>query len=179
MQGTVLSVNSDDAHRFSKIARQSIRLVEGYGIEGDAHAGRFVQHRYQAKKMPHTPNQRQVHLIQSELFEEMRAFGFVLAPGDLGENITTIGIDLLNLPLGARLHLGESAVVELTGLRMPCGLIDKFKKGLKRPMIVRTARGVTFRAGVLGIVTASGNLRPGDLVRAVLPQTRHALPAIE
>jgi MOSC domain-containing protein YiiM len=178
MQGTVVSVNSDDAHRFSKIARQSVRLVEGHGIEGDAHAGRFVQHRYQAKKAPLTPNRRQVHLIQSELFEEMRDLGFVIAPGDLGENITTVGIDLLALPLGAQLHLGESAVVELTGLRTPCALIDKFKTRLKRAMIVRTPRGVTFRAGVLGVVTSSGDLRPGDLVRAELPAIRHALPAI-
>ena len=178
MQGTVVSVNSDDAHRFSKIARQSIRLVEGHGIEGDTHAGRFVQHRHQAKKTPLTPNRRQVHLIQSELFEQMRGFGFLIKPGDLGENVTTVGIDLLALPLGVQLHLGESAVVELTGLRTPCGLIDKFKKGLKRSMIVRMPHGVTFRAGVLGIVTSSGDLRPGDLVRAELPPIRHALPAI-
>jgi len=173
-----VSVNSDDAYRFSKIARQSVRLVEGHGIEGDAHAGRFVKHRYQAKKEPLTPNRRQVHLIQSELFEEMRGFGFIIEPGDLGENVTTVGIDLLALPLGAQLHLGESAVVELTGLRMPCGLIDKFQTGLKRSMIVRTPRGVTFRAGVLGIVTSSGDVRPGDLVRAELPASRRALPAI-
>jgi MOSC domain-containing protein YiiM len=178
MHGTVLSVSSDDAHRFSKIVSQSVRLIEGYGVGGDAHAGRFVQHRYEAKKAPLTPNRRQVHIIQSELFEEMRGLGFVIAPGDLGENITTAGIDLLALPLGAKLHLGESAVVELTGLRTPCGLIDKFRRGLKRSMIVRTPRGVTFRAGVLGIVTSSGDVRPGDLVRAELPASRHALPAL-
>jgi MOSC domain-containing protein YiiM len=178
MQGTVLSVNSDDAHRFNKTARHAVRLVEGHGIEGDAHAGRFVQHRYQANKAPFTPNRRQVHLIQSELFEEMRGLGFVIGPGDLGENITTVGIDLLTLPLAAQLHLGESAIVELTGLRTPCGLIDKFKTGLKRSMLVRTPRGVTFRAGVLGIVTASGDLRAGDLVRAEFPASRQALPAI-
>src|SRR6202453_1401201 len=166
MQGTVLSVSSDDAHRFSKIVRQGVRLIEGYAVEGDAHAGRFVKHRYEAKKAPLMPNRRQVHMIQSELFEELRGFGFVIAPGDLGENITTVGIDLLALPLGAQLPLGESAVVDLTGLRTPCALIDKFKSRLKRAMIVRTSRGVTFRAGVLGIVTSSGDLRPGDLVRA-------------
>jgi MOSC domain-containing protein YiiM len=178
MQGTVVSVSSDDAHRFSKIVSQSVRLIEGYGVGGDAHAGRFVQHRYEAKKAPLTPNRRQVHIIQSELFEEMRGLGFVIAPGDLGENITTAGIDLLALPLGAKLHLGESAVVELTGLRTPCGLIDKFKKGLKRSMIVRMPSAVTFRAGVLAIVTSSGDLRPGDLVRAELPTSKRALPAI-
>jgi MOSC domain-containing protein YiiM len=141
MLGTVVSVNSDDAHRFGKIARQSVRLIEGHGIEGDVHAGHFVQHRYQAKKAPFTPNFRQVHLLQSELFEEMRGFGFVIEPGDLGENITTVGVDLLELPLGAQLHLGESAVVQLTGLRTPCALIDKFKTGLKRSMIADAAWG--------------------------------------
>jgi MOSC domain-containing protein YiiM len=178
MHSTVVSVNSDDGHRFSKIARQSIRLVEGHGIEGDTHAGRFVQHRYQATKTPLMPNRRQVHLIQSELFEEMGELGFVVTPGDLGENITTVGIDLLTLPLGAQLHLGESAVVELTGLRTPCGLIDKFRRGLKRSMIVKSSEGITFRAGVLGIVISGGNLRPGDPVRVELPLDRQALPAI-
>jgi MOSC domain-containing protein YiiM len=178
MRGAILSVNSESAHRFSKIARQSVRLVEGYGIEGDTHAGRFVQHRYQASKTPQMLNRRQVHLIQSELFEEMRGLGFAIAPGDLGENITTIGIDLLTLPLGTQLLLGESAVVELTGLRTPCGLIDKFQKGLKRSMIVKTPRGVAFKAGVLGIVTSSGDLRPGDQLSVKLPASRKALPAI-
>src|SRR3954466_10178626 len=116
MQGTVVSVNSDSKHRFSKPHTSSIRLVKDHGIEGDAHAGRFIQHRYQAKQMPRLPNNRQVHLIHSELFEEVKLLGFDVKPGDLGENITTRGIDLLSLPLGTFLHLGHSAIVELTGL---------------------------------------------------------------
>ena len=115
-------------------------------------------------------------LIQSELFRDLQAIGFNVGPGQLGENITTKGINLLLLPLGARLHLGASAVVELTGLRTPCGYIDKFKKGLKRAMIVRMQTGFTFRAGVLGVVRASGDVAPGDIIRTeVIPGLKQSL----
>lgn len=178
MQGIVVSVHCDPAHRFSKLPRLSIRLIEGHGIEGDAHAGAFIQHRYQARLLPEMPNNRQVHLIQSQLFDEMRRCGFEVRPGDLGENITTRGIDLPKLPLGTRLHLGRSAVVELTGLRTPCSLIDRFQKGLKRAMIVRAGHFVTFRSGVLGIVRAGGHLAPNDPIAVEFPAGRIALPAI-
>ena len=178
MHGTVISVNCDSVHQFSKPPRLSIRLIEGYGVDGDAHAGRFIKHRSQAEQMTEMPNNRQVHLIQSELFYEMKELGFDVKPGDLGENITTYDINLLALPLGTLLHLGDSAVVELTGLRTPCGHIDRFRKGLKRAMIVKTPGGVTFRAGVLGVVRSSGDLSPNDPVRAELPANRAALPAI-
>lgn len=174
----VVAVNCDSSHRFSKPKRSSIRLIDGYGIEGDAHAGRFIKHRYQAKQLPEMPNNRQVHLIQSELFRDIKELGFDVNPGDLGENITTRDIDLLTLPLGTLLHLGRSAVVELTGLRTPCGYIDRFHKGLKRAMIVRTPGGVTFRAGVLGVVRSSGDLAPDDPISAELPLDGTALPAI-
>ncbi len=128
--GSVVAVSCDSAHRFSKPVRDNIRLIADFGVEGDAHAGATIQHRYLAKRK--MPNDRQVHLIPSELFGELAAAGFTIAPGELGENITTRGIDLAALPLRTRLHLGVGAVVELTGLRTPCGLIDKFRKGLKR-----------------------------------------------
>jgi len=178
MSGTVISVHCDNAHRFSKPSKPCVRLIEGHGIEGDAHAGRFINHRSQAKKMPEMPNNRQVHLIQAELFDEVKELGFELRPGELGENITTHGIDLLRLPLGTLLYLGRSAVVELTGLRTPCGYIDKFRKGLKRAMIVKTPDGVTFRAGVLGIVRSGGDVGPQDQIEAQLPTIWSSLPAI-
>jgi MOSC domain-containing protein YiiM len=128
--------------------------------------------------MPQMPNNRQVHLIQSELFDEVKALGFVVGPGDLGENITTRGLDLTGLPLGTLLHLGDTAVVELTGLRTPCGYIDKFQKGLKRAVIVRTPGGVTFRAGVLGIVNSGGDVAANDTISVEMPMQRTALPAI-
>jgi MOSC domain-containing protein YiiM len=175
MDGTVVAVSCDIAHRFSKPVRTSVKLIEDHGIEGDAHAGRLVKHRYLAKKR--LPNNRQIHLIQSELFLDLEALGFGVKPGELGENITTSGIDLLTLPLGTRLHLGRDAVVELTGLRTPCVLIDRFQKGLKRAMILRTNSGPTFRAGVLGVVRAGGNVASGDPIKTILPPTpRQSLP---
>ncbi len=177
--GEVVAVSSDQSHRFSKPNRLNIRLIEGHGIDGDVHAGPVIQHRYLAKQAAEAPNSRQVHLLQAELFHELRMLGFDVSPAQLGENITTKGIDLLRLPLGAILHLGNSAVVELTGLRTPCGYIDKFRKGLKRAMIVPGPNGVTFRAGVLGVVRASGDLSPGDIISAKVPLgLAQRLPAI-
>src|SRR6187431_3064917 len=123
LAGCVAAVSADRAHRFAKPVRAAIRLIKDHGIEDDAHAGPLVAHRYLARKTPALPNRRQVHLIQSELFADLLQQGFAVNPGELGENITTTGIDLLNLPLGSLLHLGEGALVELTGLRTPCGQI--------------------------------------------------------
>jgi MOSC domain-containing protein YiiM len=167
--GTVIAVSCDIRHRFSKIPILSAKLDKDHGIKGDAHAGRFIKHRYLAKRAPKLPNNRQVHLIQSELFGDLKLLGFEVRPGELGENITTRGINLLALPLGSLLYLGKSAVVELTGLRTPCGYIDRFQKGLKRAMIVRSHAGVGFRSGVLGIVRESGELTCGDSINAERP----------
>ena len=127
---TVVAVSIRAGHHFSKTPSPSIRLLRGLGVAGDAHMGETVKHRSRVAKDPTQPNLRQVHLIHAELFEEMRAKGFAVAPGDLGENITTSGIDLLALPTGTRLHFGESAVVEITGLRNPCIQIDHLQNGL-------------------------------------------------
>lgn len=177
-KGTVIAVSCDGTHRFSKPNRASIRLIEGHGIEGDAHAGRFIQHRYQARQTPELANARQVHLMHAELFDELECLGFKVGPGELGENITTRGIELLTLPLGTRLRFGGTAVVELTGLRIPCGAIDRFQKGLKRAMIVRTGREPTFRAGVMAIARASGDIAVDDPIVVELPDQRRPLPAL-
>ena len=178
-RGRIVAVSCDDAHQFSKPVRAHIRLIADHGIEGDAHAGRFIQHRYLARQGPALPNNRQVHLIQAELFDELKDIGFEVKPGELGENITTSGVDLLTLPLRTRLRLGDEAVVELTGLRTPCGYIDRFQKGLKRAMIVRTSAGPTFRAGVLGVVKATGDVSADDRVEVELPsEPWERLPAI-
>jgi MOSC domain-containing protein YiiM len=147
-------------------------------VEGDAHAGPFIRHRYLANKSPAAPNNRQVHLIASELFTELASSGFHIAPGDLGENVTTKGLDLTNFPLGTRLRIGNSAIVELTGLRTPCVLIDRFQKGLKRAVIVKHQHP-RFRCGVLGVVRATGKIAPGDAVNVELPSTgRQILPEL-
>jgi MOSC domain-containing protein YiiM len=131
IEGTVVAVSADRRHNFSKHLRREIMLVEDHGVEGDAHAGPYVRHRYLARRHPRLPNLRQVHLIPRELFEFFEVAGYDVSPGALGENITTVGLDLERLPLGTLVRLGQTAVVELTGLRTRCVLIDRFRTGLK------------------------------------------------
>jgi MOSC domain-containing protein YiiM len=170
-QPTVLAVHRSHDHSFSKFAEDAIALVEGLGVQGDAHAGEKVQHRSRVAKDPNQPNLRQVHLIHAELFDELMERDHPVFPGDMGENITTRGIDLLALPTGARLHIGDGgAVVEVTGLRNPCSQIDRFQKGLMRAVLDKDAQGNLVRkAGVMGVVVASGEVRAGDAIRVALP----------
>ena len=133
----IVAVASDDAHRFSKVLREEIVLVEGWGVEGDAHAGTTVKHRSRVARDPDEPNLRQVHLLHAELFDEVADDGYVVVPGAMGENVTTLGVDLLALPAGALLELGEDAVVEITGLRTPCFQINRFREGLLKAVLGR------------------------------------------
>lgn len=170
----VLSVGADAEHRFSKLPRPSIRLIEGLGVDGDAHCGPTVQHRSRMARDPSQPNLRQVHLLQSELFAEVATRGHRLAPGDLGENVSTTGVDLLGLPVGTVLRLGEAAEVRLTGLRNPCWQIDRFSDGLLALMVPRDAEGRVLRkAGVMAVVVRSGRVQSGDPIRVVLPPDPH------
>ena len=163
----VISVSRDDEHRFTKPRRESITLVVGLGVEGDAHFGATVQHLSRVRRDPTQPNLRQVHLIHSELFDEVTAD---IAPGQLGENVTTEGVDLLELPRGARLRLGPEAVVELTGLRNPCLQIDGFEPGLLKQVVGTDAEGRTIRkAGVMAVVIAGGVVKPGDAIAVDIP----------
>ncbi|MET8679512.1 MOSC domain-containing protein [Streptomyces sp. NPDC004647] len=174
MGGTVTAVSRSAEHTFSKAVRGSIRLLAGLGVEGDAHQGVTVQHRSRVAQDPTQPNLRQVHLIHEELFAEVGAAGFEIAPGRLGENVTTAGIDLLRLPVGTLLRLGDAAVVEVTGLRNPCLQIDGFQDGLLKQVVGRDPDGRTVRkAGIMGIVVASGEVRPGDPVGVELPAGPH------
>lgn len=163
----VVSVSRDDEHRFSKPRRESITLVAGLGVEGDAHFGATVQHLSRVRRDPTQPNLRQVHLIHRELFDEVTAD---IAPGELGENVTTEGVDLLGLPRGTRLRLGDEAVVEVTGLRNPCVQIDRFEPGLLKEVVGTDAEGLTVRkTGVMAVVLCGGVVRPGDLIEVELP----------
>jgi MOSC domain-containing protein YiiM len=172
--GNVVAVSLRAGHHFSKTPSLSIRLLKNLGVAGDAHMGETVKHRSRVRKDPTQPNLRQVHLIHAELFEELRAKGFSVRPGDLGENLTTSGLDLLALPTGTRLHLGRSAVVEITGLRNPCVQIDGFQQGLMAATLDKDAGGNLIRkAGIMGIVVADGDVRPGDAVRVELPPEPH------
>nr|WP_240897002.1 MOSC domain-containing protein [Kineococcus vitellinus] len=145
-------------------------MLAGLGVEGDAHAGSTVQHRSRVAADPTQPNLRQVHLIHGELHEELRRQGFEVGPGQLGENITTEGLDLLGLPRGTRLHLGEHAVLEVTGLRNPCAQINAFQPGLLKALTPRDAEGgVVRKAGVMSIVVRSGPVRAGDRIGVEVP----------
>jgi MOSC domain-containing protein YiiM len=168
--GSVVAVNLRSGHHFSKSPSPHIRLLRGLGVAGDAHMGETVKHRSRVRKDPTQPNLRQVHLMHAELFDELRTKGFTVRPGELGENITTLGVDLLALPTGTRLHLGANAVVEITGLRNPCIQIDDFQKDLMAATLDRDADGNLVRkAGVMGIVIAEGDVRPGDAIRVETP----------
>ena len=171
---TVISVSRSSRHGPHKGPEESVQLVAGHGVEGDAHAGTKIRHRSRRRVDPDEPNLRQVHLIHSELHEELRRRGFDVGPGEMGENVTTGGVDLLGLPVGARLLLGEEAVVEVTGLRTPCKQLEKVEPGLMKATLDRAPDGSLVRkAGVMGVVAAGGPVRAGDPIRVELPPEPH------
>ena len=170
----VVAVSRDDTHRFSKHREQSVTLITGIGVDGDAHAGTTVQHLSRVRRDPTTPNLRQVHLIHSELFERVAEHGHEVAAGQLGENVTTAGIDILGLPRGTRLTLGEDAVVEVTGLRNPCTQINGLSAGLMKELVHVDDAGETVRlAGIMSVVLRGGVVRAGDRIRVALPDGPH------
>ena len=165
----VLAVHRSPTHSFSKSPTLSIRLIAGLGVEGDAHAGETVKHRSRVARDPTQPNLRQVHLIHAELHDELNAAGFNIKPGDMGENITTRGLDLLALPTSTRLTIG-TAVIEVTGLRNPCVQLDRFQAGLMQATLDRDAEGNLVRkAGVMGVVLFGGDVQAGDRIRVQAP----------
>jgi len=174
MNGTAEAVHASRAHTMRKSSQDEIRLLAGLGVERDAHLGVTVQHRSRVARDPTQPNLRQVHLIAAELHDELRARGLAVAPGEMGENITTRGIDLLGLPTGAQLSLGEAAVIEVTGLRNPCAQLDGIQPGLLAAVLERDADGALVRrAGIMGVVLASGVLHRGDPITVQLPPPPH------
>jgi hypothetical protein len=173
---SVLAVHASPTHSFVKPARLSITLLPGLGVQGDAHCGEKIRHRSRVARDPSQPNLRQVHLLQGELLGELASKGFSVAPGQIGENITTAGIDLLRLPRGTRLHVGRDAVVELTGLRNPCAQLDRFRSGLMAAVLDRDAEGRLLRkAGVMGVVMSGGIVYPDDGIGVVLPDLPHRM----
>ena len=170
----IVAVCTSSSHSFSKGRRDSIRLLAGLGVEGDAHLGVTVKHRSRVAVDPTQPNLRQVHLVHAELLAELRSGGFDVEPGSIGENVTTEGIDLLGLPKGTRLRLGTEAVIEVTGLRNPCVQLDRYQKGLTAAVLDRDAEGNLVRkAGIMAIVIAGGDVRPGDPIGIELPPQPH------
>jgi MOSC domain-containing protein YiiM len=171
----VVAVSRSGSHTMSKPRVERLRVLEGLGVEGDAHAGVTVKHRSRVARDPTQPNLRQVHLMHAELFDELRAKGFDVTPGMMGENVTTRGVDLLDLPHGTRLRLGESVVVEITGLRNPCTQLDGLQQGLMEAVLERDpVRGLIRKAGVMGIVIAGGEISAGDKIQIEEPPPPHA-----
>jgi MOSC domain-containing protein YiiM len=174
MGARVTAVSRSATHTMSKPSEGSLRLLAGLGVEGDAHLGETVKHRSRVRRDPTQPNLRQVHLIHAELHDELRAAGFEIEPGQLGENVTTRGLDVLALPAGTQLHLGDAAVVEITGLRNPCAQLDGIAQGLMEATLDRDDQGNLVRkAGVMSIVLAAGDVRPGDPILIELPAEPH------
>lgn len=174
MTPTVTAVSLSSNHSFSKASVGQVQLRAGLGVEGDAHLGVTVKHRSRVAQDPTQPNLRQVHFIHQELFDELAVKGFKVGPGEMGENITTGGIDLLGLPRDTQLILGDEAIVQITGLRNPCKQLDAFQEGLMRAVLGRDENGDLIRkAGVMAIVVTSGEVRPGDLISVMLPPEPH------
>jgi MOSC domain-containing protein YiiM len=174
--GVVLATSARGTHRVTKDMRDSIRLIVGQGVEGDAHCGETVKHRSRVAKDPTQPNLRQVHLIHAELFDMLAAKGFAVGPAMMGENITTRGIDLLGLSSGTQLRFGKDAVIKITGLRNPCHQLNGLLPGLMDGLIARANDGSLIRlAGVMGIVIRGGIIRAGDLIQ-IIDQPRPHIP---
>lgn len=174
MIGQVMAVSKSATHTMRKYQEPSIRLLAGLGVEGDAHLGATVKHRSRVAQDPTQPNLRQVHLIHSELHDALNTSGFHIEPGQMGENITTFGIDLLGLPRNTQLWIGESAIVEVTGLRNPCHQLNGIQEGLLQAVLGRDEHNNLIRkAGIMGIVLQEGIVKPGDIIRIQLPLPPH------
>jgi MOSC domain-containing protein YiiM len=174
MNAVVTAVSRSVKHTLAKSNQYSILLLTGLGVDGDAHQGATVKHRSRVACDPTQPNLRQVHLVHAELHEELQMAGFMVSAGQMGENITTHGVDLLGLPAGTRLCLGSAAVVEVTGLRNPCAQLDRIQPGLMAATLGRDEHGnLVRRAGIMGVVISGGEVRPGDPIRVELPPRPH------
>ncbi len=171
--GIVDAVSRDAAHNFTKPNVDAIELIAGLGVKGDAHFGETVQHLVRVREDPTKPNRRQVHLIHGELHDELRELGLSVGPGEMGENITTRGLDLLGLPRGTRLHVGSEAVVEVTGLRTPCKQIERFRTGLMAAVSQDANGNLFFKSGIMGIVLRGGVVKAGDAIRIEWPPEPH------
>lgn len=173
-KGSVIAVCKSAEHSFSKPVCANIELLAGLGVKGDAHMGKTVKHRSRVAKDPTQPNIRQVHLIHSELHDELAAQGFKVWPGVMGENITTRGVDLLGLPQGAVLKIGSETIVEVTGLRNPCAQLEHYQSGLLKACLGRGADGGIIRkSGVMGIILTGGTVKAGDGIEIDLPAKPH------
>ena len=171
---TVIAVASDSGHNFSKPTQPVITLIASFGVQGDAHAGKTVQHLSDKKKNPEAPNLRQVHLMHAELFDELAEQGINVLPGQMGENVVTRGIDVLNLPQGAEFHFPSGAVIQITGLRSPCKKLNTIQPDLLKAVVEKRADGsVNKKTGIMSVVLIGGDIHQGDDIKVILPEDEH------
>lgn len=174
MDASVVGVSLGSRHAFSKAPQQQIRLLAGLGVEGDAHCGATVRHRSRVAVDPTQPNLRQVHLLHEEMLVRLAGMGYAIAPGEIGENITTRGVALLDLPVDTLLQVGPQALLRVTGLRNPCAQLDRHRSGLTAALLDRDADGGLLRlAGVMAVVVEGGEVTPGDPIGICLPALPH------
>jgi MOSC domain-containing protein YiiM len=179
MPARVVAVCAETRHGFSKRVVEQIELIEGHGVRSDAHGGATVQHIFDRRRDASKPNLRQVHLLEAELFDELEQVGFNIAPGDLGENIVISGLALDALPRGALLHVGNNAILCVTGLREPCVKIDRFRPGLRAAVTERREGvGRVVRRAVMGVVTRGGVVMSGDCICIATPSEPHEALAL-
>lgn len=179
-KASVVSLSTSPTHSMSKKKVTQVELIKGIGISGDAHAGKKVKHRSRVRQNPDQPNLRQVHLIHSELFEELSTKGFMIKAGEMGENITTKGIDLLALSKGCILSIGSDVKVEITGLRNPCDQLNGLQEGLLNAVLDKDGNGKLIRkAGIMGVVLTSGIVKNGDkIIEFYQPEKHQALERV-
>ena len=167
----VYSVHASSTHSIRKENRSYIHIIEGFGVEGDAHAGKKVKHRYLVRKDPERPNLRQVHFISYEIYEDLRQSGFNILEGEMGENITTVGIDLMNLPLDTIFRIGGDVELKITGMREPCHLLDEIQNGLMKATVSKNEEGHIIRkAGIMSVVIKGGIVQSGDPIEIIYPK---------
>jgi MOSC domain-containing protein YiiM len=171
MTGKVHAVSLSDRHSIRKFNRSYIDIIAGFGVQGDAHAGKKVKHRYIAKKDPDRPNYRQVHLISLEIYRELQQKGFNIHPGEMGENITCSGIDIMNLPTHTILKIGDEVALQVTGMREPCSLLNQIQGGLMKATLVKSGQGELIRkAGIMTVALSGGIVTPDDPIKVIFPE---------
>lgn len=179
MQGKVIAVSKSATHSLSKYNQESIKLIPDWGVEGDAHAGKTVQHLYLVRTDPTRRNNRHLHLFLQEMLDELAEKSFDLTPGQVGENLTTQGLPLMDMPVGTKLYIGDEVCLELTGLRDPCGQLNGIYPGLKAAMLDKDEQGNTiYRGGLYGVIRTGGVVKPGDTLRVELPPEPHVAMTI-
>lgn len=122
-----------------------VLIKEDYGVMGDAHADCLTH--------------RQVSLLAMESIDKMRSQGFDLKPGDFAENITTEGIDLVSLPVGTKIMIGDEVILEMTQIGKECHTACAIRR--------QVGDCIMPREGIFARVIRGGTVRPGDILRTL------------